>query len=93
MKNFHEIFVLPLVKRRYPDINTNTSVHFIECTEIIWKTLNVNGLCIPVFLNQMRWYLVVIVKLHNDECLIYIFTGKVENGTLVIFNKTVYHSW
>ena len=37
----------------------------------------------------MVWYLGVIGKLHNDECLIYILTGKVENGTPIIFDKTL----
>ena len=41
----------------------------------------------------MGWYLDVILKLHNDEYLIYIFTGKVEKGTKIIFNKKLYHSW
>ena len=41
----------------------------------------------------MGWYLVVIIELHNAECIIYIFTGKVENGTPIIFNKTIYHYW
>ena len=36
--------------------------------------------------------LVFIGKLQNDECLIYIFTGNVENGIPIIFNKTLYHS-
>ena len=41
----------------------------------------------------MGWYLGVIGKLQNDECLICIFTGKVQNGTPIIFNKTLYHCW
>ena len=41
----------------------------------------------------MDCYLGVIRKLHNDEYLIYIFTGKVQNGTLSIFNKTRYYCW
>ena len=32
-------------------------------------------------------------KLHNYECLVYIFTGKNENGTPIIFNKTLYNFW
>ena len=35
----------------------------------------------------------VIGKLHNYERLIYIFTGKFENGIPIIFNKTMYHYW
>ena len=34
----------------------------------------------------------VIGKLQNAECFIYIFTGKVENDTSIVFNKTLYHS-
>ena len=57
------------------------------------KTSYVNGLCISILLNKMGWYLGVKGKLHNDECLIKIFTGKVENGTTIIFNKTLYYYW
>ena len=46
-----------------------------------WKISDVNGLCISIFLNKMGWYLGVIGRIHNDEYLIYILTGKVENGT------------
>ena len=35
----------------------------------------------------------VIGKLQNDEYLIYIFTGKFQNGTWIIFHKTIYHCW
>ena len=41
----------------------------------------------------MGRFLGVIGKPHNDECLIYILTGHVENGTLTIFNKTIYSYW
>ena len=41
----------------------------------------------------MGWLLGVIGKIHNDECLIYIFTENVENGTALIFNKTIYSYW
>ena len=41
----------------------------------------------------MGWYLGIIEKLHNDEYVIYIFTGKVKNGTQRIFNKSDYHCW
>ena len=58
-----------------------------------WKTSDINGLCISIFLYKMGWFLGIIVKLHNNECLIYIFTGNVENGTPIIFNKTIYSSW
>ena len=32
-------------------------------------------------------------NIHIDECLVYIFTGKVENGTAIIFNEALYNSW
>ena len=57
------------------------------------KTSNINGLCTSVFLDNMGWYLGVIGKLHNYECLIYMFTEIVENFTRIIINKTLYHSW
>ena len=53
------------------------------------KTSDVNGLCIPIFVNNMGWHFSVIVQLHDYECLIYIFTGKVENDTPIIFNKKI----
>ena len=52
-----------------------------------WKASYVNGL------DKMGWFLGVIGKNNNDECLIYIFTGNVENGTPTIFNKTLYRYW
>ena len=58
-----------------------------------WKTSNVNGLFIYILLDKMGWFLGVIGKPHNDECLIYIFTGNVENGTPIIFNKIFYSYW
>ena len=58
-----------------------------------WKASDVNILCTSVFLKNMGWYLGVIGELHNDECLMYIFTGKVENVTPIIFDKTLYHYW
>ena len=41
----------------------------------------------------MEWCLGVIGNLHNDECLIYIFTGAFLNGSPVIFIKSHYHCW
>ena len=58
-----------------------------------WKTSDINGLCILIFLDNMGWFLGVIGKLHNDECLIHTFTGNFENGILIIFNKIIYPSW
>ena len=82
-----------MVKRRYPVIKNNSSDLFVEWNEMNWKTSNVNGLCTSIFFNKMGWYLSVIGKPHSTEFLIKIFTVKVENGTPVIFNKTLYHSW
>ena len=58
-----------------------------------WKPSYIYGLCISIFFNYMGLYLGVIVKSHNDECLIYMFTEIVENFTRIIINKTLYHSW
>ena len=58
-----------------------------------WKTSDVNGLFVSIFLDEMGWLLGVIEKLHNYECFIYIFTGNVGNGTPIIFNKTLYRYW
>ena len=41
----------------------------------------------------MGCYLGVIGNIQNYECLIYIFTVKVPNGTPSIFNKSLYHFW
>ena len=56
-----------------------------------WKLTDANGLCVSIFLKNMGWYLGVIGKLHNDEYLIYILTGKVQNGNPSIFNKSLYY--
>ena len=58
-----------------------------------WEKIDENGLCVSIFLKNLGWYLGVIEKLQNDECLIYIFTGKVQNGTPIIFNETLYRCW
>ena len=57
------------------------------------KISDVNVLCISIFLYKMGWFLGVIEKLNNYECLTYIFTENVENGTPIILNKTIYSSW
>ena len=80
-------------KKRHPVLKTNPSVLFIECTEMNWKTSDVNGLCVSIFLDKMGWLLGVKGRFHNDERLMYIFTGNVENGTPIIFHKTIYSSW
>ena len=59
-----------ILKIIYPVIKNNSSVLFIECTEMNLKTSDVNGLCISVFLNKMGCYLGVIWNLRNNECLI-----------------------
>ena len=74
-----------ILKIRYLVIK-KSSVIFIEFTEMNWKHKDANGLCVSIYLNNIGWYLGVIGKLQNYECLIYIFTGKVENGTPSIFN-------
>ena len=56
-----------------------------------WKKSDVNALCISIFLDNMVWFLGIIGKPHNDECLIHIFTDKVENGNTIIFNKKCIH--
>ena len=80
------------MKIRYP-VKKKPSVLFIECTEMNWKTSDVNGLFISIFLDKMGWFLGVIGNFHNDECLIQVFTRNVENGTPIIFNKSIYSSW
>ena len=91
---FNENSILDLyyiLKRRYPAIKNNSSVIFIECTDMHWKKSNVNGFRVPILLKNMGWYLGVIRKRHNYECLICIFTAKVEDGNAIIFNKQLYH--
>ena len=72
------LYLYYMVKRRYSVILKKSSVLFISYTELNWKTSSVNGLCISFLLNNMGWYLGVIGKIHNDECLIYMIKGKVE---------------
>ena len=57
-------------KRRYPVVKNNSSVLFIECTEINWETTDENIFFVSIFLKNMVWYLGVIVKFHNNECII-----------------------
>ena len=72
-------------KKVFPWIKRISS--FIRCTELNWKVTDVNGLGASIFLKYMGWYLGVPGKLHDDECMIYIFTGNVINGNPSIFNK------
>ena len=62
-----ELDMYYILKIRHPIIKNSQSVTFVECTEMNWKTLDVNGFYISIFLNKMGWYLNVIEKLHNDE--------------------------
>ena len=54
---------------------------FIECTELNWYWKDVYGFCVSIFSEYMGDYLLVIEKLHNNECLIYIFIGEVISVT------------
>ena len=84
------------VKWRYLNIDTllfkNASVLFIEFTEMHWRETYSNG-----FLFQYSWRIWdgnwVLGKSRNDEFLVYIFTGKVQNVTPSIFSKSLYHCW
>ena len=69
------------------------SVIFIECTELILKIKYVSGLFVYFFFKNTAWYLGVIGKVHNNECLIYIFIDEVLNGTPNIFTNSQYHLW
>ena len=66
---------------------------FIECTEINLKGPGANGFFVSILLKIIGWGLGVIGNIHNDECIIYIFTGKFQNCTPSIFNKSLYHCW
>ena len=46
-----------------------------------WKRKDASGSCVTILLKNTVFYLVVIVKLQNDECLILVFTDKVQNFT------------
>ena len=81
---FHFQYEFPLKK---------TSILFIECDEIICNRKNTNGLCASILFKYMLWWLGVIGKLHNDECLIYLFTGEVLNGTPNTFTNSQYNYW
>ena len=58
-----------------------------------WEVKGANGLFISILLNEMRWYFGVIGKIRNYEFIIYISTGKIQNGTPSIFIKSIYHCW
>ena len=71
----------------------NKCVLFIEYTWIIWNRKYASVLCVSVWFKDMGWYLGVIGRIHNDECLIYLFTGEVLNGNPNIFTNLQYHCW
>ena len=81
-----KLYLYHILKRRYPVIKNSSSVLFFESTEMNFKT-DANGLCVSISLKNMRWYLGVLGNFQKDECLIYIFIGKFQNGTPNIFNK------
>ena len=61
-------------KKMFP-VKKTSSIIFIECTELNWNQNDANKWCDSIFLKCLVWYLGVIGNLHNDECLIYFFTG------------------
>ena len=65
----------------------------IQCTELNWNKTYENGFFVYIFFKDMGGYVGVIGNLHNDECLIYIFTDGVLNDTLNMFNKSDYYCW
>ena len=73
-----KLYLHVLVKNIYHILKTNSLVLFIEFTEMNWKSSDVNVLCMSILLDKMGWFLGVIGKLHNDECLTYIFIRSVE---------------
>ena len=58
------------IQKNTPCVFTNLYVLSIECTDLNWNEKDANGLCVYIFLKDMVCYLGVILKLHNDECLI-----------------------
>ena len=83
-----KLYLYCILKRRYPVILKKKFINvFIECTEMTLKISDANVLCVSIFLRNIWCWLGAIGNLDNNEFLIYIFTGKVENGTTIIFNK------
>ena len=60
--------------------------------EILWNNRDSNGLCVSILIKYMEWYLVVIGKLHNEECLIYIFIREIKYDTPNILKNSHYNS-
>ena len=74
-------------------LKTITSVIFIECTGIKWGKRNKNGLCVSVFIKYMGLYLGLIGRIHDSDCLIYIFTSSYIDGNPKVFNNSQYNCW
>ena len=70
-------------KLHLPVENEFTSFISVELTEIKCNKIDSNGFCVSVFIEDMRWYLVV-----NHKCQIYIFTVEVIYGTPKIFTNS-----
>ena len=70
-----------------------TSVLFIEYNKLIWNKKYADGFCVYILIKDMGWYLGVIEKIFNYECLIYIFICEVINGTPNIFTNLQYNCW
>ena len=66
---------------------------FIECTILNCNGTGANGMHVSIFLKDAAWYLGVMGNLHNEKCLIYTFTGKVQKGTPSILNISHCHCW
>ena len=80
-----------ILKIRYPVIK---KIHqLFSLNALKWIKKDANGFCVSILLKNVLLHLGFIGKLHNDEFLIDIFTGKFQNGTPIIFNKTLYHCW
>ena len=59
----------------------------------MWNKIDTNGICVSILTKFTVGYLGVKGKLHNSQCLIYIFTGKVIDGSPKIFTKYQYNCW
>ena len=88
-----KFIILHVRKERLPVKNDISYFSFIKYSEIIWNKRDANGSCVPVFIIDMGWYLWVIGRLHNDETLVYLFTGEVIDGTPNISSERQDVSW
>ena len=77
--------------------NEFLSVIFIGRTEIICHLKYEDWLCVSIFNKDIIWYLGVIEKPHNYECLMYIFIGEVKDDTpnkFINLSKSVFfNNW